>query len=257
MYDVDRIISAELPDKDADPVLYKLVGKHMMHGPCGAFDTNASCMKGVRDKKCSRYFPKKFNEQTVLGEQGYPTYARRDDSRTYVRKGLPLDNRWVVPYNPILLRMFQGHLNIEKTDQSNTIKYLFKYVSKGSDRVIAQLSTNNTAEGQSMAHDEITQYLNCRYLSSCEAAWRIFAFPIHRRYPPVERLSYHLPNQQSVVFSSNETVPELFTKPRIKESMFLAWMKKNREGGLAKSLKYSEFPLKYTFDKSERKWNLR
>ena len=31
----DRLISAELPNKKKYPVLYKMVTKHMMHGPCG------------------------------------------------------------------------------------------------------------------------------------------------------------------------------------------------------------------------------
>ena len=98
--DVDRYISAEIPDQLADPKLYELVGKYMMHGPCGTCDKDAPCMI---DGKCSKYFPKKFCEQIVVDEQGYPTYRRRDDRRTYVKKDVPLDNRYVVPHNPKLL----------------------------------------------------------------------------------------------------------------------------------------------------------
>ena len=43
--DVDKIISAELPDKIADLELYELVDKYMMHCPCGHCDANAPCMK--------------------------------------------------------------------------------------------------------------------------------------------------------------------------------------------------------------------
>jgi hypothetical protein len=33
--DMEKIISAEIPSPDRQPELYKLVGTHMMHGPCG------------------------------------------------------------------------------------------------------------------------------------------------------------------------------------------------------------------------------
>jgi hypothetical protein len=42
----DRLICAELPDKVKYPLLYKMVTKHMMHGPCGRFNLNLPCTKG-------------------------------------------------------------------------------------------------------------------------------------------------------------------------------------------------------------------
>ena len=42
--DVDRLVSAEVPDRDADPKLYHLVEKFMVHGPCGALDPSCPCM---------------------------------------------------------------------------------------------------------------------------------------------------------------------------------------------------------------------
>jgi hypothetical protein len=47
----DRIISAELPNKHKYPELYKLVVKHMMHGPCGALNRYCPCTK---NRKSSR-----------------------------------------------------------------------------------------------------------------------------------------------------------------------------------------------------------
>ena len=103
-------------------------------------------------------------------------------------------------------------------------------------------------------YDEIAQDLDCRYISACEGAWRIFSFPIQHRFPPVTRLAFHLPAQQAVVYSTTEKLGSLFNKPRISESIFLSWMLKKKEDPFARNLKYSEFPLHFTYNKEERKW---
>ncbi|XP_028758138.1 uncharacterized protein LOC114717208 [Neltuma alba] len=247
--DVDKIISAEIPDKQSNPELHEIVKKFMVHGPCGCFNSKAPCMK---DHKCSKYFPKKFVENTVIDDEGYPTYRRRDDGRTIEVKGVPLDNRYIVPYNPTLLLKFQAHINVEKCNQSTAIKYLFKYISKGNDRVIASIYDGNQESNGVRVVDEVQQYYNFRYISACEAAWRIFAFDIHHRYPAVERLSFHLPNQQYVVYSNADDVAEVLDKPRVCESMFLAWMKTNSREDFAKTLTYSEFPQHYVYQRTKR-----
>ena len=33
--DIDLVISAEIPNKEQDPELHKMVMAHMIHGPCG------------------------------------------------------------------------------------------------------------------------------------------------------------------------------------------------------------------------------
>ncbi len=39
--------------------------------------------------------------------------------------------------------------------------------------------------------------------------WRIFKFNMHERFPAVERLQYHLPNQQMVLFDDDDDVQEM------------------------------------------------
>lgn len=49
---VDAIVSAELPDPDADPVLFEIVSRSMLHGPC-----NKRCQKQP-GAPCEKRFPK-------------------------------------------------------------------------------------------------------------------------------------------------------------------------------------------------------
>ena len=251
--DVDAHIVAEIPDKVGEPVLYELVSKFMIHGPCGYLNPSSPCMK---DKKCRKHYPKRHCPETSIDMDGFPTYRRREDGRIIEVKEINLDNRFVVPYNPKLLLMFQAHINVEKCNQSMAIKYLFKYISKGNDRVLAGVVDSNRQNGQA-GIDEIKQYYNCRYISACEGSWRLFGFDIHHRYPPVVRLRFHLPNQQSVIYSTTENVPELMNKPRVCESQFLSWMLLNKTDKLAATLTYIEIPHHFVYNKSLRKWTLR
>jgi len=54
--------------------------------------------------------------------------------------------------------------------------------------------------------DEIKKCLDCWYVSASKVAWCIFKFDMHERFPTVERLQYHLPNQQMVLFSDDDDV---------------------------------------------------
>ncbi|XP_058768606.1 uncharacterized protein LOC131642370 [Vicia villosa] len=82
--DIDKIISAEIPDPTVHPNLYKLVRAHMMHGPCGLARMTSQCMKNGR---CSKYYPKKFIEDTIVDVEGYPLYRRRSKTFTIEKNG--------------------------------------------------------------------------------------------------------------------------------------------------------------------------
>ncbi|KAK1668043.1 hypothetical protein QYE76_056202 [Lolium multiflorum] len=49
--EVDKITSAEIPDKDIDPEGYAAVENFMMHGPCGVANTNSPCMVDNRSSQ--------------------------------------------------------------------------------------------------------------------------------------------------------------------------------------------------------------
>jgi hypothetical protein len=41
---IDRMVCAELPDLEEDPLLYETVSKCMIHTPCGVLNPNSPCM---------------------------------------------------------------------------------------------------------------------------------------------------------------------------------------------------------------------
>nr|GEW04155.1 hypothetical protein [Tanacetum cinerariifolium] len=89
---IDKYISSEIPNKNEDPELYQIVTEHMMNVPCGA--DNPSCPCTV-DYKCTKKFPKQFNEATIIDDNGYAIYKRRNDGNTITKSGTNLHNGFV------------------------------------------------------------------------------------------------------------------------------------------------------------------
>jgi hypothetical protein len=128
--------------------------------------------------------------------------------------GIELDNRWVVPHNVYLSTKYDTHINVEVCNNIRAAKYLFKYVYKGHDHATIEISrqSDNATEGNVVKVDEIKKYLDCRFVSALEAAWRIFKFDMHERFPTVEHLQYHFPNQQMVLLDNDDDVQEVATR---------------------------------------------
>ena len=159
------------------------------------------------DGRCSRHYPRAFSQSTVVGNDGYPIYMRRDDGRQVQAKGVLVDNHWIIPYNPFLSMKYKTHINVGIYSTISTIKYLYKYIYKGHDRVTIKLQMMSHAKGQRTLHDpingivdEIYKYLDARYVSTSKACWRIYDYDMHEEKPNVQRLQVHLPMLNNVIF---------------------------------------------------------
>ncbi|KEH21927.1 hypothetical protein MTR_7g026957 [Medicago truncatula] len=168
--------------------------------------------------------------------------------------GVQLDNRYVVPYNPHLLIRYGGHVNVEYCNKFNSIKYLFKYLNKGPDKALMQLSVDGEKRDKSKLVNEIKEYYDCRYVSPCEAVWRIFAFDIHHKWPPVLKLTFHLHNEQSVLYDDYYDIEDVVMYNEEVSTMFLAWFEANRQYVGGRDLTYAEFPTRFTYEKKEKRW---
>ena len=98
------------------------------------------------------------DSETITGNCGYPLYRRRptaDNGRSTIVKvnqqDIQFDNRWIVPYSPILSMTFNAHFNDESCHSAKSIKYICKYVTKGRDVAVNGFCAENSI-------NEVTQY---------------------------------------------------------------------------------------------------
>ena len=144
--------------------------------------------------------PQKFRGRTVEDNGDFVQYRRRNTGRQREGRGRMCDNRWVVPYNPVLSLRLGYHVNVLICSCPAAAKNLFIYVFKGADH--ATIRQEVAIDGEEPAvtsarvgqgpNDEITRYLSARYISAPEAAWRASQFPTHHVEPPVVWLQVHL-----------------------------------------------------------------
>ncbi|XP_044592333.1 uncharacterized protein LOC123270358 [Cotesia glomerata] len=249
--EVDAIICAEIPDSETDPELYKVVTTTMIHGPCESHNKESPCMI---ENKCSKRFPRALLADTITGNDGYPLYRRRsaeNNGRTLILKvknqNVLVDNSWIVPYSLLLSKTFKAHCNVEYCNSVNSIKYICKYTLKGTDMAVFEVETLDP-------NDEVSRYQMGRYVSSNEAIWRIFSFPIHERYPTVTHLAVHLENGQRVYFTEANAAQKAEKPPTTTLTSFFEMCTKDP---FAKTLFYSEMPRYFTWNASSKQFHRR
>lgn len=248
---VDSIISAEITDAELDPELYEVVTTQMIHGPCGDHNRHSPCMVG---NKCSKRYPRSLQAEAITGNDGYPLYRRRspdDNGRTVTMKvkgkDVLVDNTWIVPYCPLLSKVFKTHINVEFCNSVKSIKYVCKYVNKGSDMAVFGIVRPDRK-------DEVTCYQLGRYVSCNEAIWRIFSFPIHERHPTVVHLAVHLENGQRVYFTEENAAQRAERAPATTLTSFFSTCASDP---FARTLLYSEMPCYYIWNASSKKFQRR
>nr|XP_027072002.1 uncharacterized protein LOC113696819 [Coffea arabica] len=215
-------------------------------------DKSYPCMK---DDSCKNHYPKNLCPHTTHGEDSYPYYRRRDDGKKVRIRIFTLDNRWVVPYNPYLLALFDCHMNVEICSTIKLVKYLYKYVFKGHDLVCFRIMADDSATDT----DEIKEFQKGRYISPPEAFWRIYEFRLNEMTPSVYTLQVHLPNQQLVSFPKNSDLLQLLAKVDFSKTMLTEFFKMNATNAAAENLKcfYKDFPQHFVWSSKYKHWTER
>ncbi|XP_055910681.1 uncharacterized protein LOC129945044 [Eupeodes corollae] len=253
--EIDKIISVEIPDPNVDPELFNIVTTNMIHGPCGTLNMMSPCMD---NGKCTKRFPKPCETDTITNMDGNPSYRRRDvdnGGQSYELRlsngvRVDIDNRWIVPYSPLFCKTCKAHINVELCSSVKSIKYICKYVHKGSDKAIFAVQNVND-------NDEITRYQMGRYISSNEVIWRIFTFPIHERDTAVIHLAVHLENGQRVYFTEETTLQQALAAPKTRTQFFNLCSRQDAVGQFARTLMFTDIPKFFTWNKQSKNWEPR
>ncbi|PWZ30162.1 ATP-dependent DNA helicase PIF1 [Zea mays] len=202
----------------------------------------------VGRKSCKNHYPRPFSDTTLQGKDSYPVYRRRDDGRTEKVRGCESDNRWVVPYNPYLLRLFNCHINVEACGSIKAVKYLFKYIYKGHDRASVVMRDASKADDDV---DEIKQYRDARWVTPPKALWRIYGFELSQISPPVMQLQLHLPNMHMVAFHERQMVERVVNRPGVDRPMLIAYFEANSLHKEARGILYRDFSEWYTWQSAK------
>ena len=129
--------------------------------------------------------------------------------------------------------------------------YAFKYIQKGCDMATFELQQC----------DEIKRWLDGRYVSASEAAWRILHFEMHERSPNVVRLQVHLPGQHMVVFNPEDSIQTVVDRGGAEKTTLTAFFAANADlgplGQEAMKYTYQEFPQHFVYKADKHAWQLR
>jgi hypothetical protein len=158
-----------------------------------------------------------------------------------------LNNIWVMPYNPYLLRLFNCRINVEACGSIKAVKYLFKYIYKGHDRASVAVREADKEDNEGNI-DGIKQYRDARWVTPTEALWRIYGFDISDRSPSVLSLQLHLSDMHMVSFHQHVDVRRVLNHPGVERSMLTAYFKKNNTSEYARGILYRDFPKYYKWD---------
>ena len=261
--EVDETICAELPpdpeEAETDEAreqlvrLNQIVLTNMVHGPCGEKNRNSPCMV---DGRCSKNYPKPLCSNTIIDPNtSHPQYRRRkpaEGGRTaQIKRGgttYTIDNGDIVPYSPYLSLRYNCHINVVHCSSATACKYLYKYVTKGSDRAMVR----SEVEGYE-GRDEIAEYEDLRSVGSSEAAWHLNAFPIARNTPAVCAMRVHLEDGQQINFDEGQEEDALETG-RITE--LTAFFNHNGDPNVQPEdkVQYVDMPEKYRYDQKQKLW---
>ena len=197
-----------------------------------------------------------------MGQGAFPQYRRRNNGRGFSKwvKGeqVWVDNTMVVPFNAYMSLKWDCHINVEVCTSIKCVKYIFKYVHKGSDRAtvaVAQPAQAGGHQEQQPAVNEIDEYIDGRYIGPCEAAWRLFSFKMHDMSHTVIRLAIHLPDQEQIFFQDGADLQQVVGQERVTTLQgFFNLCALDPE---ARQYVYTQIPKHYVWNDSQKKYTKR
>jgi hypothetical protein len=143
--------------------------------------------------------------------------------------------------------MFNCHTNVEYCSSVMSYKYIHKYITKGHDRIKVQVDDNKFKN----ITDEISEYLDARYIGLQEAAWRIFSLSLNGRSHSVMMLDVHLEDDNHVTFKEGQ---ELAAVNKSTTAMLLEFFELKKLYEFSRKLTYDKIPVHYLWVEKNKKW---
>jgi len=136
---IDRFITAEIPTEE-DAIgqdLRGIIQSTMVYSHCAGCNRDTLCMQGLNPltaQICRKGYPCQFQQETVITDDGYPLYRRRDTGVSFpveVRTtggNIPLviNNQRVVPYSPYFPLRYKTHIDVEVCGSVKAVKCIHK-----------------------------------------------------------------------------------------------------------------------------------
>ena len=139
-----------------------------------------------------------------------------------------------------------AHINVEVCHSIQSVKYIYKYIYKGLDYISAEIVD---------VENEIVKYLDGRYITATEAAYRLLGFPLHYESATVTALPIHLEDKQTIMYNTEKPLEEQIEKAC--RTKLTAWMDLNSYDLNARGILYQDIPRFYTWNKSTKTWRRR
>ena len=180
----ENLIRADLPDPNLEPELYQLVLTHQIHtcrsGKCGG--------PAPPGQVCKKKFPRPYSPITYYNE----------DEQRFIYRCVTEKDRWIVPYHPATLLIWNAHMNIQYVSSKNLGKYLTKYVVKAEPTYVFNIS-----EG-----DKYREHIIARRLSSMECMFLLLGETICNSSVQVKYLPTEPPTTRSRAIRPISTISE-------------------------------------------------
>jgi hypothetical protein len=111
-------------------------------------------------------------------------------------------------------------------------------------------------ETNELTHDEVSTFIDARYVSAPEAFWRISEYRLHEQSHSIVRLPVHLPRQQPVYFHEG-TEEQSLQRASAQDTLLTAWFKLNTTDDDAHQYVYTEIPNHFVFQTRGKRWQTR
>ncbi|XP_027169453.1 uncharacterized protein LOC113769184 [Coffea eugenioides] len=146
-------------------------------------------------------------------------------------------------------------MNVEICSTVRLVKYLYKYVYKGHDRISFHINTGAAAENI----DEINDFQSGRWVAAAEAFWRIYRFSLNEMTPSVYALQVHLPGHQMISFHKHSDLADVVNRADFSKTMLTQFFHMNKTDKIAQKLNclYRDLPEFFVWTPRTRNWTPR